>query len=147
MACLPAIAKLVVLNITPYVVAMNFNIEDPELAKSWLYANVLAGGFIFTSVIWASATANIIDRKYLTAGIYLALGGVFTLFGVMHSPLTGDKMFLPTDMGNGEIFDPAKVAAVRDFAVAYFVMAAVMIGLWQILPDSEKVPDEKIGAH
>ena len=147
MACLPAIAKLVVLNITPYVVAMNFNIEDPELAKSWLYANVLAGGFIFTSVIWASATANIIDRKYLTAGIYLALGGVFTLFGVMHSPLTGDKMFLPTDMGNGEIFDPAKVAAVRDFAVAYFVMAAVMVGLWQILPDSEKVPDEKIGAH
>ena len=26
-------------------------------------------------------------------------------------------------------------------------MAAVMVGLWQILPDSEKVPDEKSGAH
>lgn len=143
MACLPVIAKLVVLNITPYVVAMGFNIEDPELAKSWLYANVLAGGFIFTSVIWASATANIIDRKYLVAGIYLALGGVFTLFGVMHSPLTGDRMFLPTDMGNGEIFDPAKLAAVRDFAIAYFVMAAVMIGLWQMLPESEE-PKQKL---
>ena len=147
MACLPAIAKLVVLNITPYVIAMNFNIEDPELAKSWLYANVLAGGFIFTSVIWASATANIIDRKFLAAGIYLALGGVFTLFGIMHSPLSGDQMFLPTDMLNGDIFNEAKVAAVRDFAVAYFVMATIMIGLWQILPDSDKAPGEEIGAQ
>lgn len=142
MACLPAIAKLVVLNITPYVVAMGFTFEDPALAKSWLMANVLAGGFIFTSVIWASATANIIDRKYLIAGLYLALGGVFTLFGVMHSPLDGDKMFLPNQLLNGEIFSEAKLGAVRDFAVAYFVMAAIMIGLWQILPNEETPEDE-----
>ena len=146
MACLPAIAKLVVLNITPYVIAMGFNIEDPDLAKSWLYANVLAGGFIFTSVIWAAATANIIDRKFLAASIYLALGGAFTLFGIMHSPLTGDKMFLPTDMWNGDIFDAAKIAAVRDFAIAYFVMAALMIGLWLMLPKNE-LKTEKADLH
>jgi len=142
MACLPAIAKLVVLNITPYVVAMGFNIEDPELAKSWLYANVLAGGFIFTSVIWAAATANIIDRKYLAAAIYLALGGVFTLFGIMHSPLSGDQMFLPSNLWDGAIFDAAKFAAVRDFSIAYFAMAAIMIGLWQMNPVDEKGSDE-----
>ncbi len=144
MACLPAIAKLVVLNITPYVIALGFTFEDPALAKSWLMANVLAGGFIFTSVIWASATANIIDRKYLVAAIYLALGGAFTLFGIMHSPLDGDKMFLPNQLFDGESFDEAKVAAVRDFAIAYFVMAALMIGLWQVAPheDSDK-PEAK----
>jgi AGZA family xanthine/uracil permease-like MFS transporter len=137
MACLPAIAKLVVLNVTPYVVAMGFNIEDPDLAKSWLYANVLAGGFIFTSVIWAAATANIIDRKYMPAAIYLALGGVFTIFGIMHSPLSGDKMFLPTELFNGDVFDEAKFAAVRDFAIAYFAMAAIMVGMSMFAPKSE----------
>ena len=145
-ACLPAIAKLVALSVGDFAGELGENISD-RLSNSLLYINVLAGGFIFTSVIWASATAKMVDRKYLAAGIYFTMGGVFTLFGVMHSPLAGDRMFLPTDMGNGDIFDPAKVAAVRDFAVAYFVMAAVMVGLWQILPDSEKVPDEKSGAH
>ena len=139
MACLPAIAKLVVLSITPYVVAMGFQFAEPELAKSWLYANVLAGGFIFTSVIWAAATANIIDRKYLAAAIYLAIGGALTLFGVMHSPLAGDQMFLPTDLANEEVFNPASLAAVRDFAIAYFVMAALMLGLWQMLPKDDAV--------
>ena len=143
-ACLPAIAKLVVVNITPYVVAMNFQFEDPALAKSWLYANVLAGGFIFTSVIWASATANMVDRKYGVAGIYFLLGGAFTLFGVMHSPLAGDRMFSPTALWNADVFDAAKIAAVRDFAIAYFVMAAMMCALWKWAPadDEQSQADE-----
>ncbi len=138
-AFLPAIAKLTSIVVLDYT----FEISEmsDRLAHSWLYLNVLAGGFIFTSVIWASATANMVDRKYFSAGICFALGGVFTLFGIMHSPLTGDKMFLPTDMMNGDIFDASKVAAVRDFAVAYFVMATIMIGLWQILPESEQVAE------
>lgn len=139
-ACLPAIAKLVVINITPYVVAMGFQFEDPGLAKSWLYANVLAGGFIFTSVIWASATASMVDRKYAVAGIYFLLGGLFTLFGIMHSPLPGDRMFSPTALWNEEVFDVAKIAAVRDFAMAYFVMAAMMFGLWKCLPADDVDP-------
>jgi AGZA family xanthine/uracil permease-like MFS transporter len=143
-ACLPALAKLVVITATPFVVAMGFQFEDPELAKTWLYMNVLAGGFIFTSVIWASATANMVDRKYLTAGVYFLLGGVFTLFGVMHSPLAGDKMFSPTALWNEAVFDEAKLAAVRDFAIAYFVMGAIMIGLWKYLPQEEIDADESV---
>ncbi len=139
-ACLPAIAKLVVISITPYVVAMGFHFEDPGLAKSWLYANVLAGGFIFTSVIWASATASMVDRKYAAAGIYFLLGGLFTLFGIMHSPLPGDRMFSPTALWNQEIFDAKKIAAVRDFATAYFVIAAMMFGLWKFLPADDIAP-------
>ncbi len=145
-ACLPAIAKLVALSVGDFAAELGPNISD-RLSHTLQSINVLAGGFIFTSLIWASATAKMIDRKYLAAGMFFTIAGVFTLFGVMHSPLAGDKMFLATDMGNGEIFDAAKVAAVRDFAVAYFVMAAVMVGLWQMLPDSEKIPDENIGEH
>lgn len=142
-ACLPAIAKLVVLNVTPYVAAMGFNIEDPKLATSWLYANVLAGGFIFTSVIWASATAKIIDRRYAAAGVYFALGGVFTLFGIMHSPLSGDQMFLPTRLADETLFDPAKLAAVRDFAITYFVMAGIMIGLSRLLSNETPIDSDQ----
>ena len=141
MACLPAIAKLVVLNITPYVIAMGFQFEDPELAKKWLYANVMAGGFIFTSVIWAAATANIIDRKYLVAAIYMGLGGVLTVFGVMHSPLAGDKMFFPSDLMNGDVFNSASVAAVRDFAIAYFVMAVILLVMDRV---TDKEPIEEV---
>jgi AGZA family xanthine/uracil permease-like MFS transporter len=142
-ACLPAIAKLVVLNITPYVVALGFTFEDPKLATSWLYANVLAGGFIFTSVIWASATAKMIDRRYFTAGLYLALGGVFTLFGIMHSPLAGDQMFLPTSLMDEKLFDAAKLAAVRDFAITYFVMAGIMFGLGALLKDEPVIDTDE----
>jgi AGZA family xanthine/uracil permease-like MFS transporter len=142
-ACLPAIAKLVVLNITPYVVALGFTFEDPKLATSWLYANVLAGGFIFTSVIWASATAKMIDRRYFSAGLYLALGGVFTLFGIMHSPLAGDQMFLPTSLMDEKLFDAAKLAAVRDFAITYFVMAGIMFGLGALLKDEPVIDTDE----
>ena len=140
-ACLPAIAKLVALSVGDFADAIP-NISD-RLSHTLLSINVLAGGFIFTSLIWASATAKMVDRNYLSAGMYFALAGAFTLFGVMHSPLAGDRMFLPTDMVNGDIFDPAKIAAVRNFAVAYFVMAAIMIGLWQMLPESEQVAESQ----
>ncbi|QEG24594.1 permease [Mariniblastus fucicola] len=140
-ACLPAIAKLIALSVGDFAGEIGADMSD-RLSHSLLYINVLAGGFIFTSVIWASATAKIVDRKYLAAGVYFTLGGLFTLFGIMHSPLSGDKMFLPTELMNGEVFDEAKVAAVRDFAIAYFVMAAIMIGLWQVLPQAEQVAEE-----
>ena len=101
----------------------------------------MAGGFIFTSVIWAAATANIIDRKYLVAAIYMGLGGVLTIFGVMHSPLAGDKMFLPNDLMNEEVFNPASVAAVRDFAIAYFVMAVILLVMDRV---TDKQPIEEV---
>jgi hypothetical protein len=58
----------------------------------------LAGGFILTSLIWASAMARIIDRRFFSASVYFAVGGFLVLFGVMHSPLDGDKMFLPSQL-------------------------------------------------
>ncbi len=103
-ACLPALAKLVAIYIGQYIgwLAKNF----PEtlaampgfMSGMTLRINVLAGGFILTSLIWASATAKIIDRKFFTASIFFALAGILVLFGVMHSPLAGDQMFITTDI-------------------------------------------------
>ena len=142
-ACLPAIAKLVVLGATPYVAELGFNITKPENAQKWLYLNVLAGGFIFTSVIWASATAKMIDRRYKSAGVYFLVAAGCTLFGVMHSPLAGDRMFLPTDLLADGKFSAEQFAAVRDFAIAYVVMAGLMFGLAAMLPDEKPIDTDQ----
>ena len=132
-AFLPAIAKLCSIVVLDYVREVGDDMSE-GLAHNLLYLNVVAGGFIFTSVIWASATAKMVDRNYIAAAIYFALGGAFTLFGIMHSPLAGDKMFLPTSLMDETLFDADRIAAVRDFAIAYFVMAALMIGVNVVCP-------------
>ncbi|MEM7478025.1 MAG: permease [Planctomycetota bacterium] len=87
-ACMPAIAKL--LTIT------NATTLGPVAVDPII--RMLAGGFIITSIIWAAAMANIVDRKFKRAAFFLIVGGVFVLFGFMHSPLEGDRMFWPTDL-------------------------------------------------
>ena len=96
--------------------------------------NVLAGGFILTSLIWASATAKMIDRKFSSAAIYFAIGGVLTLFGFMHSPLIGDKMFLPWQIST---FDELPRKMVTQFAIAYLVMAVLMFLIGWLTAESQ----------
>jgi AGZA family xanthine/uracil permease-like MFS transporter len=71
----------------------------------------------------------------------MGLGGLLTVFGVMHSPLAGDKMFFPTDLMNADVFSPASIAAVRDFAIAYFVMAVILLVMDRI---TVKEPVEEV---
>ena len=119
-ACLPAIAKLVVLALGRFVpfdvMATNADI---------LVLKTLAGGFIITSLLWASAVARIIDRRLIVASVYFAIAGILVLFGVMHSPVD-DKMFWPWQIRG---FDEATRKIVIEFSVAYLVMAVVLFGL------------------
>jgi AGZA family xanthine/uracil permease-like MFS transporter len=98
-ACLPAIAKLIMIYLGQFAAVMDYEKVPPPVAANlqslWLHLSVLSGGFILTSLIWASATAKIIDRRFSMAAVYLSVGGLFTLFGLMHSPFFGDKMFWP----------------------------------------------------
>ena len=124
---------------------------DFEAAPELIFQiTVLSGGFILTSLLWASATAKIIDRRFTTAAIYFAIGGMLTLFGLMHSPLPGDQMFWPWQLFDSEVLSTLQAASVRDFAIAYFVMALLMYGLEFFLGDDLKTIDsdeefEKLG--
>lgn len=142
-ACFPAIAKMIVIFIGQYRGVFNFetaNEFDVATVKSLdLRLNVLAGGFILTSLIWASATTRIIDRRFSSAAIFFAIGGFFTLFGLMHSPLDGDKMFLPWQLFDSKITSVDQRNIAIQFAVAYLVMAAMMVGLELLLQDKLKV--------
>ena len=136
-AFIPATAKLIMIFLEQFGPVINYE-QAPFLEESlrhkWLMLSMLAGGFILTSLIWASATAKIIDRRFNSAAIYFAVGGVLTLFGIMHSPLPGDQMFGPWQLP-GENFSPEQRSMVLNLTVAYFVIAAIIFGLSALLKD------------
>ncbi len=144
-ACIPALAKLVMIYLGQYLPAFYSAIENgcfqPEgdyLQQQVLHLSVLAGGFIVTSLLWASATAKIIDRRFFSAATYFALGGMLVMFGVIHSPLDGDRMFLPWNLSDPDQFDLASKRIVLEFAVAYLIMSILMF-LMGYLNDDEPI--------
>jgi AGZA family xanthine/uracil permease-like MFS transporter len=54
---------------------------------------VLGNGFILTAVLWGSALASMIDRRFAVTAAVFALASVATLFGVIHSPLPNGALF------------------------------------------------------
>jgi len=100
----------------------------------------LAGGFIFTSLIWASAVAKIIDRRYVTAAWYLVAASVLVLFGVMHSPLAGDRMFWPTEIA--EMATDSRGYVIQ-YCIAYLVMAAICFGMSAVTTKDEFIDTDE----
>ena len=105
------------------------------LADSGLRANLetmvmLSSGFILTSLLWAWALAAVIDHDLKLAARVLLLAGIMTLFGVIHSPLAGNQLFMPFGPESwGEIVLSAENRpTVLEFAAGYFVSAAVLFG-------------------
>ena len=152
-ACLPALAKLVTIYLGQFMPTVDYGKVAPEAAANLqslaLQLQILAGGFIITSLIWASATARIIDRRFFSAATFFAVGGVLVLFGVIHSPLVGDKMFWPWQMGyvpqfGGTVeFDPHVQKMVVEFVIAYWVMATLMVILGCVLKPEPIDSDEE----
>jgi AGZA family xanthine/uracil permease-like MFS transporter len=90
-----------------------------------LAIRMLAGGFIITSLLWASTLAAIIDRRLRAAGGFLAVAAVASLFGVIHSPLPGSAMFLPWNMP--ELPAAAAGQTPVHLAIAYGLAAGLLL--------------------
>ena len=142
LACLPALAKLVTIYLGQFLgwlssAAPEVYAQMPDsLASLSLRLNVLAGGFILTSLIWGSAMARIVDRQFVPAATYLFCGAVMVLFGIMHSPLAGDQMFLPTALFS-ERFSAEQARCTWGFFVAYLVMGSTLLGLHFLMDPSQ----------
>jgi len=80
----------------------------------------LGNGFIITAMIWAGFLAALIDRRTRVAIATLAVGGVFTLFGVIHSVEPGGGLYLPWSL-----LGVGRTLALQ-FAAGYFTLAAVI---------------------
>ena len=127
-ACFPAIAKLITIMLKQLQ-------ATPSNEDLFLTINVLAGGFIMTSLIWSSVTARIIDRRFSSAGVFFLAGAVMSTFGLMHSPLPDDQMFLPHQLFDSNVMDFKQSSIALQFICTYLLAAGLMFGLGSLLKD------------
>ncbi len=71
---------------TPSMFGLCFGVISP----AWL-----ATGFIITSMLWSTLLIHIIDANSRRILVVCGLAAVLTLFGVIHSPFSDGRLFLP----------------------------------------------------
>jgi AGZA family xanthine/uracil permease-like MFS transporter len=137
LACVPAMAALVMsfagrlinLHVDP-ASELSDLVQlagvDLQLAMELQTVRILSAGFIVSSLLWAALLAHLIDRRLMAAAGCAATAGLLSLFGVIHSPFSDSRMFLPWSVGDF----PATAAGQTPFhlAGAYAVVAVILVG-------------------
>ncbi len=143
LACAPALAYLAMTFVDEILATLNKTLDDlPLTLGTKLYTlRILSAGFIVTSLLWSSALAMLIDRRLIAAAVIFATASVFSLFGVIHSPLPGGPIILPW-------IDHQWSAAVatqtpRHIAGAYAVVALLLLAWNTLIPWKDVVEDSQ----
>ncbi|MEQ8791459.1 MAG: permease [Pirellulaceae bacterium] len=147
LACVPALAALAniyVDKLTGELTAQSGGVPPTFSASLELEietVRVLANGFIVTSLLWASWLAALIDRRFLGAATCCGIAAVFSLFGVIHSPLLGGAVFLPlradwlpadSVIPAHMLLDANSIATPFRYTVGYLLVALILLawGWW-----------------
>ncbi len=104
----------------------------PDLLSDLQTVHILKQGFILTSLLWASALAMAIDRRMNQAAIFTAIAGLFTLFGLIHSPLSNNALFLPMGipgLSESWVLPKEKMSSMLHLAFGYFATSSLFV-LW-----------------
>ncbi|MFT5523477.1 MAG: AGZA family xanthine/uracil permease-like MFS transporter [Pirellulaceae bacterium] len=120
-------------------------IADPPqpLGKNLFTLHLLSGGFIVTSLLWASALAAIIDRRFAAGATYFGVAAACSLFGIIHSPLPGSPMVIPWDLPSSLPHSSLGQTPIY-MTIGYLVMAGIVVvfGLWS--PDAKtEMPEDE----
>jgi AGZA family xanthine/uracil permease-like MFS transporter len=107
-AVLPSVAQLVVIFLSqiqggammtaaldPELTARATGVLNPAFIRTCGVMIMLANGFILTALLWGSAAAFLIDRRVVPATVILAVCGLLSLFGFIHSVLPSGGIYLP----------------------------------------------------
>ena len=129
-ACVPALAQLALIFIDKLLPAAAQ--VNSQLAAELHTVRILASGFILTSLIWASALAAIIDRRLWRAASLFLLAGIFSQFGVMHSPEPGSPLFFPWQLG------AESQRYVYQYTLGYLLVAALLF-TWGLFLQSQGI--------
>lgn len=142
LGCVPALAFLSLsfpnqLFGDPAALAAGLTPSDlgsDELKGKLQTLTMLSNSFILTSLLWAWVLASIIDRKVRVAAGVLGICGLMTLFGVIHSPLAENRMFLPLGPAawGDWVLDAALRPRMLEYAGGYFSIAALVV-CWNTL--------------
>ncbi len=98
LACVPALAYLAVLSYKQLLPELKPFAELQPSTQHWIQTvTVLAGGggFIVTSLLWATALAHLIDGQIRPVVATLLIAAVFSWFGIIHSPLAASPISSP----------------------------------------------------
>jgi AGZA family xanthine/uracil permease-like MFS transporter len=133
LACVPALAYLALIVINQLMPELNkpFNELNPSVQHLVQTVTTLSGGFIVTSLLWATALAHLIDARIRSAAATLLLAGVFAWFGIIHSPLPSGPITSPPQAIAQLRAQGREVASAYQtpyhWAAAYGVMAAALL--------------------
>ena len=96
-AFIPAVAALVLIEGNLLLGGVGKTAADlgGEGRATWNALLVLGNGFVVTALLWATAVVWIVEQRLTRAAATLALAGLATLFGVIHSPLATGAVFWP----------------------------------------------------
>jgi AGZA family xanthine/uracil permease-like MFS transporter len=137
LACVPALAALALIYIDKLLGRIDTLVGeaalhgaelvrlDGALSAELSVVRVLANGFIVTSLLWASALASLIDRRLLAAAVCLAVAAVCSVFGIIHSPLPGNPIFVPWNL------EPSLRTTPLNYFAGYLATAFLLV-LWHI---------------
>jgi AGZA family xanthine/uracil permease-like MFS transporter len=148
LACVPALAYLALITLNQVLpeTGKPFAALQPAVQHWVETATILAGGFIVTSLLWATALAHLIDGRSRPAAATFALAAAAAWFGVIHSPLPSAPILPPAAaMAQLEAEGRGRAAAFQSpyhWAAAYAGVAATVLILGQLVPPPKSPPDE-----
>jgi len=136
LACVPALAYLALLALKQLAPELKpFAAMQPP-NQHWIQTvTVLAGGggFIVTSLLWSTALAHLIDGRVRPVVATLLLAAVFSLFGIIHSPLPSSPIMTPgAVMRELKAEGRAEASAQQTpyhWSAAYALMAVAVVAL------------------
>jgi AGZA family xanthine/uracil permease-like MFS transporter len=137
LACVPALAYLALLNLNQLLAPgpEAFAGLRPDVQHWVQTVTTLAGGggFIVTSLLWATALAKLIDGRMNAAALTLGLAALASLFGVIHSPLPSSPI-LPPGAVQIELAAAGRLGAAAGQTPAYWAAAYAATALcWLLL--------------
>jgi AGZA family xanthine/uracil permease-like MFS transporter len=149
LACVPALAYLasITLNQVLPEVGKPFGMLRPNVQHWVETVTILSGGFIVTSLLWATWLAHLIDGRLRTASATMILAAVFSWFGIIHSPLP-EGPIVPPPVAIARLkaegrFEAAAHQTPYHWAAAYGGVAVVLLGMARFgrAPDPEPPAD------
>ncbi len=88
-------------------------------------------GFILTCMIWAAVTVALIDRKFYSASIWMAIAAVLSSVGIIHA----------YQFENGNVINHFGLWVAPEFTVSYLLLAGLFggFGKWvEVIPQSHE---------
>jgi AGZA family xanthine/uracil permease-like MFS transporter len=151
-ACIPALAYLSLISVNRILPEAKPFAELSVPAQHWIQTmTMLSGGFIVSSLLWASGLAHMIDGKVRAAAGVLVLAGVCAWFGVIHSPLPSSPILWPTQaVAQLKAEGRAKASEWQlpyHWAAAYAAAAAIVVAVGIYGRPPAREPGDARGSH